>query len=70
MRNGGLEAAIGIEPMNKGFAETSGAFAQLPTCSLVPILIGDCAFSSLRLRLEFGSVLMSSDPTVTQESVA
>jgi len=35
-----LEAAIGIEPMNKGFAEMDYVFAQVAICSLVPILIG------------------------------
>jgi hypothetical protein len=44
-----LEAAIGIEPMNKGFAETGCLFAQVPICSFVPILIGVSDFLSLRV---------------------
>ena len=44
-----LEAAIGIEPMNKGFAETDYVFAQVPTYSLVPILIGVSDVSCLRM---------------------
>jgi hypothetical protein len=35
----GLEAAIGIEPMNKGFAEMNGVFTQVPGCSPVPFLL-------------------------------
>jgi hypothetical protein len=35
-----LEAAIGIEPMNKGFAELGDVFAYVPRCSLVSIFIG------------------------------
>ena len=46
---GKLEAAIGIEPMNKGFAETDYAFAQAPICSLVSILIGVSDGSCLRM---------------------
>jgi hypothetical protein len=44
-----LEAAIGIEPMNKGFAEMDYVFAQVPICSLVPILIGVSGVSCLRM---------------------
>jgi len=42
-----MEAAIGIEPMNKGFAETDHVFARVPICSLVPILVGVSPLPSL-----------------------
>jgi hypothetical protein len=35
-----VEAAIGIEPMNKGFAEIGYLFARVPICSLVTIFVG------------------------------
>jgi hypothetical protein len=44
-----LEAAIGIEPMNKGFAETDYVFAQVLICSLAPIVIGVSDVSCLRM---------------------
>jgi hypothetical protein len=44
-----MEAAIGIEPMNKDFAETDYVFAQVPICSLVPILVGVSGVSRWRM---------------------
>ena len=46
-----LEAAIGIEPMNKGFAASRCVCAQVLTCSLVPIFIGASDILSLGLIL-------------------
>jgi hypothetical protein len=34
-----LEAAIGIEPMNKGFAVLEKLFAPVPICSLALIFV-------------------------------
>jgi hypothetical protein len=34
-----LEAAIGIEPMNKGFAVSTKYYAQVPICSIALIFI-------------------------------
>jgi hypothetical protein len=45
----GVGGAIGIEPMNKGFAETDYVFAQVLICSLVPIAIGVSDVSCLRM---------------------
>jgi hypothetical protein len=44
-----LEAAIGIELINKGFAVKPDVFAQVPRCSLVLIFVGACDIFSLRL---------------------
>jgi hypothetical protein len=44
-----LEAAIGIEPMNKGFAVLPKLFAQVPRCFLVSILIRVFGISGLRV---------------------
>jgi len=44
-----LEAAIGIEPMNKGFAVLANLFAQVQPCFLVSILIRVFGISSLRV---------------------
>jgi len=44
-----LEAAIGIEPMNKGFAVLAKLFAQVQPCFLVSSLITMFGISSLRL---------------------
>jgi hypothetical protein len=43
-----LEAAIGIEPMNKGFAVSARLFAQVQPCFLVSVFIGVFGISSLR----------------------
>ena len=45
----GLEAAIGIEPMNKGFAVLAKLFAQVQPCLLVSIFISVFDISSLRV---------------------
>jgi len=45
----GLEAAIGIEPMNKGFAVLAKLFAQVQPCCLVSVLIRVFGISSLRV---------------------
>jgi hypothetical protein len=42
-----LEAAIGIEPMNKGFAVLAKLFAQVQPCLLVSIFIRVSDISSL-----------------------
>jgi hypothetical protein len=42
-----LEAAIGIEPMNKGFAVLAKHFAQVPTCFPVSSFIRVFAILSL-----------------------
>jgi hypothetical protein len=42
-----LEAAIGIEPMNKGFADSAKLYAQVTSCSLVGIFIGSFVIWSL-----------------------
>jgi hypothetical protein len=42
-----LEAAIGIEPMNKGFAVLTKLFAQVQLCFLVSIFIKVFGISSL-----------------------
>jgi len=39
-----VEAAIGIEPMNKGFAVLAKRFAQVPLCFLVSVFIRFSAF--------------------------
>jgi len=44
-----LEAAIGIEPMNKGFAVLAKLFAQVQPCFLVSVFIGVFGISSLRV---------------------
>jgi len=44
-----LEAAIGIEPMNKGFAVLARLFAQIQPCFLVSSFITMFGISSLRL---------------------
>jgi len=44
-----LEAAIGIEPMNKGFAVLAKLVAQVQPCFLVSSLITMFGISSLRL---------------------
>jgi len=44
-----LEAAIGIEPMNKGFAVLMTLFAPIPICSLAPIFIDVLYVSNLRV---------------------
>jgi len=44
-----LEAAIGIEPMNKGFAVLPKLFAQVQPCFLVSSFIRMFGISSLRL---------------------
>jgi len=44
-----LEAAIGIEPMNKGFAVLAKLFAQVLPCFLVSVFIGVFGISSLRV---------------------
>jgi hypothetical protein len=44
-----LEAAIGIEPMNKGFAVLAKLFAQVQPCLLVSIFIRVFGISSLRV---------------------
>jgi len=54
-----LEAAIGIEPMNKGFAETGPVFARVPNCSLVPIFVGAYDIFSLRLITQIRASLDS-----------
>jgi len=43
-----LEAAIGIEPMNKGFAELGNPFAYVPLCSLMSVFIDVFEIQSLR----------------------
>jgi hypothetical protein len=42
-----LEAAIGIEPMNKGFAELANLFAQDSDCIRACIFIERCGISGL-----------------------
>jgi hypothetical protein len=44
-----LEAAIGIEPMNKGFAVLAKVFAQVQPCLLVSIFISVFDISSLHV---------------------
>ena len=44
-----MEAAIGIEPMNKGFAVSAELFAQVQPCSLVSISIRVFGIWSLRV---------------------
>ncbi len=44
-----LEAAIGIEPMNKGFAVLAQLFAQFSLVCLCPFLLGLSKFPSLRV---------------------
>ena len=47
-----LEAAIGIEPMNKGFAVSAKLFARVQSCSLLPVFVGVFDISSLRMIAE------------------
>jgi hypothetical protein len=61
-----LEAAIGIEPMNKGFAELSDLFAYVSICSVGPILIAVFGIRVYFRSPGFGIVSTSSDPPVTQ----
>jgi len=42
-----LEAAIGIEPMNKGFAVLAKLFAHVQPCFLVSVFVGVFGISSL-----------------------
>jgi hypothetical protein len=44
-----LEAAIGIEPMNKGFAVSAKLFAPVPICSLALIFIDVLHVSNSRV---------------------
>jgi len=44
-----LEAAIGIEPMNKGFAVSVKLFAPVPICSLALIFIDVLYVSNSRV---------------------
>jgi hypothetical protein len=43
-----VEAAIGIEPMNKGFAVLAKLFAQVQPCSLLSVFISVFDISSSR----------------------
>jgi len=54
-----LEAAIGIEPMNKGFAETGRVFGRVPICSLVTNFVGDCGIRASRLITQIRACLDS-----------
>jgi hypothetical protein len=65
-----VEAAIGIEPMNKGFAVLAKLFAQdrrsVHTCIFINLLaIPVCMRSP-----EFAHVAIGSDPRVTQKKLA
>jgi hypothetical protein len=44
-----LEAAIGIEPMNKGFAVLVGLFFKVLGCALTFVLI--CPFNTWTVRM-------------------
>jgi hypothetical protein len=61
-----LEAAIGIEPMNKGFAELDNLFAHVPICSLEAVFIDVFEIQVYMRSPRFGPVSTSSDPPVTQ----
>jgi len=62
-----MEAAIGIEPMNKGFAVSAKLFAQdrlsIRTCIFVDLLT---ILVCLRL-FKFAQDAIGSDPRVTQK---
>jgi len=44
-----MEAAIGIEPMNKGFADLAKLFARVQSCSSLSGFVGVFGISSLRV---------------------
>jgi hypothetical protein len=46
---GKLEAAIGIEPMNKGFAVLAELFAQVQASCRVSVFVSVFGISSLRM---------------------
>jgi hypothetical protein len=63
-----MEAAIGIEPMNKGFAVLAKLFAQDRLSVHRCIFINLLAILVCRRSPEFAHVAIGSDPRVTQES--
>jgi hypothetical protein len=44
-----MEAAIGIEPMNKGFAVLESLFSEVPLCALTCAFIGRFNIPTVRV---------------------
>ncbi|PYV62260.1 MAG: hypothetical protein DMG97_40845 [Acidobacteria bacterium] len=61
-----MEAAIGIEPMNKSFAELKRLFAQVALDSAPCSFIGVLTFCVSLCSPKFGTALLGGDPRVTQ----
>jgi len=59
-----LEAAIGIEPMNKGFAVSGRLFTQVLVDAVVCVFIGVSTFRLFVCSPKFETVSPGKDPRV------